>query len=526
MDDSGGQWPSLTRRQVLRYGLAGATSFAGLGLLEACGNGSSGQTQAVQGGTLIFAEGTGPAHLDPNGPGLSSPLLGMWRQMYDTLVWTDSNLKIIPQLATSWKNIDDLTWEFKLRQGVKFHNGEAFDATSVKFTLDRILDPKQKATQSARFTELDSVEIVDPMTVRMHTKHPFPVLLLGLTQAFIVPPVYVGQTPEKAATNPVGTGPFKFASWTQGDRLAFTANKEYWGDKPRVDEAVFRVIPDDATRLAALKAGEIHIDMILPIDSIDAVASDPNLRVEQSFIVNSLILMMDNMRGGPTANPLVRQAINYAIDKENLNKTLLRGKLRPLQGQLATPEAFGFSQSVKAYPYDPEKAKSLLSQAGYSGGFDTVINGPIGKYTADRDIVVAVADQLGKVGIRAKANPMEYGLFVQKLLASQLSPMFLIGWYTFGDAALADIWLTSLTGVYGHYYAPSPYDDLVTQAATALDPKARQAAYDKVATYQHDQALAAWLFQAADYYGVSKKVTGFHGRPDETTYLLPAGFVK
>jgi peptide/nickel transport system substrate-binding protein len=270
----------------------------------------------------------------------------------------------------------------------------------------------------------------------------------------------------------------------------------------------------------------VHIDMILPIDSIEAVSSDPNLRVEQSFIVNSLILMMDNMRGGPTANPLVRQAINYAIDKVGINNALLRGKLRPLQGQLATPEAFGFNPNVKMYPYDPGKAKSLLAQAGYPNGFDTVINGPIGKYTADRDIVVAVADQLSKVGIRAKANPMEYGLFVQKLLASQLSPIFLIGWYTFGDAALADIWLTSLTGAYGRYYGPSQYDDLVTQAATALDPKVRQATYNKVAEYQHDQALAGWLFQAADYYGVSKRVTGFHGRPDETTYLLPAGFVK
>jgi peptide/nickel transport system substrate-binding protein len=517
---------TLTRRRVLQYGIAGIGSVAGLGLLEACGTSATSGTQVAQGGTLVFAEGTGPAHLDPIGPGLSSPLLGVWRQMYDTLVWTDSNLKVIPQLATSWKNLDDLTWEFKLRDGVKFHNGEAFTADAVKFTLERIVDPKQKSTQSARFTELDSVTVVDPLTVRIKTKHPFPVLLLGLTQAFIVAPQYVSQNPAQAATNPVGTGPFKFVSWTQGDRLTFAANKSYWGEKPIVDQVVFRVIPDDASRLAALKAGEVHIDMILPIDSIEAVSSDSNLRVEQSFIVNSLILMMDNMRGGPTANPVVRQAINYAIDKEGINKSLLRGKLRPLDGQLATREAFGYDPNVKAYPYDPEKAKALLTQAGYPNGFETVINGPIGKYTSDRDIVIAVADGLGKVGIKAKANPMEYGLFVQKLLASQLSPMFLIGWYTFGDAALADIWLTSLTGAYGHYYSPSPYDDLVTQGATALDPKARQAAYNKVAEYQHDQALAAWLFQAADYYGVSKKVVGFHGRPDETTYLLPTGFQK
>lgn len=163
---------------------------------------------------------------------------------------------------------------------------------------------------------------------------------------------------------------------------------------------MFRVISDDAAWLAALKAGEIHIDMNLPLDAIDAVSSDPNLKVAKAFIDNSLILEMDTLRGGPTADPKVRMAINYAIDKDGINKTLLSGKLRPLAGQLLTDDAFGWNPNVKQVPYDPNMAKQLLTQAGYPNGFDTQVNGPIGKYTADRDIVIAVADQLNKVGIR------------------------------------------------------------------------------------------------------------------------------
>src|SRR5450759_47280 len=519
MDDHNLLNSTLTRRRVLQYGLLAAAGWSALGLLEACAPCSS-STSAPTGGTLIFGEGTGPTVLDPLGPGGSTPLLGYWRQMYDSLVWYE-NGQVVPQLATSWKNVDDLTWEFKLRTGVKFHNGEAFDANAVKFTLDRILDPKQKATQASRFTALKSVEVVDPQTVRMHTTTPFPVLLLGLTQAFIVPPQYITQSPDKALTSPVGTGPFKFDSWQQGSQLTYVANTEYWGGRPKLDKLVFRVIADDAARLAALKAGEIHIDMNLPLDAIDAVASDPNLTVEKAFIDNSLILEMDTLHGGPMANPKVRMAINYAIDKDGINKTLLSNKLRPLAGQLLTEDAFGWNPNVKQVPYDPNMAKQLLTQAGYPNGFDTQVNGPIGKYTSDRDIVIAVADQLNKVGIRAAANPMEYGLFIQKLISNQLGPMFLVGWFSFGDPALAEIWLTSKSTL-GHYYQDATYDQLVAQGASQLDTKQRQATYYQAAQYMHDQAMAAWLFQAATYYGVSKKVTGFSPRNDELPFFYPA----
>jgi peptide/nickel transport system substrate-binding protein len=516
----------LNRRRLLRYGILAGGSWAGLGLLSACAPSNSTSTTASatprKGGTLIFGQGTGPANLDPHGAGQSTPILGHWRQMYDTLVSTETTaLKVTPQLATSWKLIDSTTWEFKLRTGVKFHNGEDFDANAVKFSLDRIVDPKQKATIATRFSALTGVEVVDAQTVRMHTSTPFPVLLLGLSQAMIMPPKYTTQNPEKVLTAPIGSGPFMFDSWQQGSQFTYVANTSYWGGRPNLDKLVFRVIPDDAARLAALKSGEIHIDMNLPLDAIEAVSSDPNLKVASAFIVNSLILEMDTLRGGPTANPKVRMAINYAIDKEQINKTLLSGKLKPLAGQLLTEGTFGFNPNVKMVPYDPNMAKQLLAEAGFASGFDTQINGPIGKYTADREIVIAVADQLNKVGIRAKANPMDYGLFVQKLVANEAGPMFLIGWFSFGDPALATGWLSSRSTL-GQYYKDATYDALDAKGASDVDEKTRQATYYELAQHMHDQASAGWLFQAATYYGVSKKVTGFEPRTDELPYFYPA----
>lgn len=512
----------LSRRSFLRYGSAAAAGFVGLSHLPRLRSESVQEITAGRtGGTLIFAEGTGPNSLDPLGPGLSTPLLGYWRQMFDTLVWSE-NGKLVPQLATSWKTVDDLTWEFTLRRNVKFHNGEPFDANSVKFTMDRILDPSEASTQAARFTALKSVDVVDPYTVRFNTTTPFPVLLLGLTQAFIVPAQYTSQNPQQALAHPVGTGPFKFQSWQQGASMTLLANKSYWQGPPQLDQLVIHVIADDSSRLAALKAGQADIAMNLPLDDLATVQADPNLKVVGSYIDNSLVLEFDTVHGGPTANVKVRQAINYAINKDQINKSLLLNRLKPLAGQLLTSDALGWDPKVKEVPYDPEKAKHLLKEAGYPNGFETEVNGPIGKYTADQDMVIAIASQLNKVGIKAKANPMDYPLFVQKLTANQLGPMFLIGWFSFGDPALAEVWLTSKSTL-GHYYNDSNYDALVQQGASQLNTQARKQTYYQAAQYMHNQAMCGWLFQDATYYGVSKKVTNFVARKDEIQDFFKTG---
>ncbi len=184
------------------------------------------------------------------------------------------------------------------------------------------------------------------------------------------------------------------------------------------------------------------------------------------------------------------------------------------------PDTLGYNKALKAFTYDPDKAKQLLAQAGYPDGFDTTINGPIGKYTADRDLVVAIAAQLQKVGIRATPNPMEYSLFISKLSANQLGPMFLIGWYSFGDPALSAIWFTSKSTL-GQYYNDPKYDELVFKASGTVDTDERQKLYEQSSQYMHDQAMALFLTQPETYYGVNKRVSGFTPRDDEIAYFYP-----
>lgn len=513
MATSGGT-SSKNRRGVLRLvGYVAAAMMVGAGS-TACMSPGSGD---AGGSTLVFAEGTGPSSIDPLGPGITGPGLRAWRQMYDTLVWFEDG-KFVPQLATSWKTVDPLTWEFTLRENVKFHNGEPFDANAVKFTMDRILDPAQNATQRSRFGTVDSVEVVDATTVRIHTKRPAPVLLLGLTQAFIVPPKHTAENGGKAPDEPVGTGPFKFVSWRQGEKISFTANEDYWGGAPKVQNLEMRVIPDDATRLDSFMAGEVDINMNLPISTIDTVKRHEEASVMHEFSRAALLLEFDTTHGGPMADPLVRQALNYAVDKEALIATILNDTQRPLDGQVESAASLGYNKSLSAYPYDPEKAKQLLAQAGYPNGFETVINGPIGKYPADRDLVIAIAAQLEKVGVRATPNVTDFGSFIQAVGATKAGPMFLIGWYDFGDPALSTSWFTSESTL-GQYYADPTYDSLIAQASSTLDVEKRQRLYERASQHMHDEAMALFLTQPAMYYGVSKQVTGFVPRDDELITL-------
>lgn len=507
----------FSRRDVLRFGAYGSALVVVGGSAVACAAPSGSSSGGGAGSTLVYAEGTGPSSLDPLGPGITGPGLRAWRQMYDTLVWFE-NGDFVPQLATSWKNVDPLTWEFVLRQNVSFHNGEAFDANAVKFTMDRIMNPDQNATQRSRFGRLDSVEVVDSHTVRFHTKAPFPVLLLGLTQAFIVPPKYVAANGGKAPAKPVGTGPFQFESWSQGEKIVYTANKGYWGGAPKADRLEMRVIPDDSTRLDSFMAGEVHVNMNLPIAAIDTVKANKNAQVVHEFSRAALLLEFDTTHGGPTANKLVRQALNYAVDKQSLISTILNNTQRPLDGQLESPASLGYNKSLKAFPHDPAKAKALLAEAGFPNGFDMVINGPIGKYPADRDLVIAICSQLEAVGVRAKPNLTDFGSFIQSVGATKAGPAFLIGWYDFGDPALSTSWFTSASTL-GKYYADNTYDDLIAKASSTLDDSERQSLYEQASQHMNDEAMALFLTQPAMYYGLAKGVTGFTARDDEMVVL-------
>ena len=242
--------------------------------------GVPGVAAAAPSGTVVIAQGVDPTTLDPMNH-QETPAGVLARNVFDTLLERDDQLVVRPALAAEMpKLVAPTTWEFKLRSGVRFHNGEPMDAEAVKFSLERLVDPKLKLRGSPPFSPIDRVEIVDAMTVRVHTKAPWPILdtLVSTGQSAILPPKYYREKDAAVlARNPVGSGPFRFVRWVKDDRIELEANEQYWRGAPRVAKLVFRPIPDDAVRVAALQNGEIDVAVNIPPHLATVIAKHPKL---------------------------------------------------------------------------------------------------------------------------------------------------------------------------------------------------------------------------------------------------------
>lgn len=500
----------LRRRISIRWTVRGVVLAALLGLCA--------PAPADAAKTLVVAQGGGPTTLDPLKE-QAGPMMNIWTLLFDGLTRRADDGKIEPGLATSWRAVSATVWEFKLRQGVQFHNGEAFDANAVKFTLDRILDKSRASQALSRMQQLSHAEVVDASTIRIHTKGPAPTLPSGIGWAFVVPPKYTQEKGDAyAAQNPVGTGPFKFVRWRQAETIEMAANAGYWGRRPKIDALTVRQIPDDSTRMASLLSGETHIAVQIPTDLVKTVDEHPDARIASIGALMGLVIEFDTVRG-PLANKKVRQALNYGIDTKSLVRDLLAGQGRPLQGQVLTPGAFGFNADLEPYPYDPAKARQLLKEAGHPDGLSLTLSTPVGRYIADREMAIAVAGQLEKIGVKVTVVPKEWGVFIKELRADQLGPMFLIGWYNYGDASFALTHFTSRS-TFGVYQKNAQFDELVARGESQIDPEDRMRAYQRATELMRDEAPAAFLIQMPAIYGVSERVVGFKPRADERWNLF------
>ncbi|HSL50311.1 MAG TPA: ABC transporter substrate-binding protein, partial [Candidatus Deferrimicrobiaceae bacterium] len=282
---------------------------------------------AAPAGKVVIAQGVDPTTLDMMNQ-QEQPASNVGAQMFESLLERNQSLKLVPALAAEMpKLVAPTTWEFKLRRGVKFHNGEDFNADSVKYSIERLANPANKLRGSSSFAPIDRVEIVDPYTVRIHTKKPWPVFLshIALRQAAMYPPKeYAGKDAAAISRSPIGTGPFKFVRWVKDDRIELTANEQYWRGAPRVKSLVFRPIPDDAVRVAALQNGEIDVAVNIPPHMATIIANHPKLFLSQAPSVRTIQLMYYTHQfdaqhklvgpyAGPVADKRVRHALGLAV---------------------------------------------------------------------------------------------------------------------------------------------------------------------------------------------------------------------
>src|SRR5215472_13184412 len=314
--------------------------------------------------TVVYALQSDIDTWDPPGSVLREAII-LGYNVYDHLAVRDlKTRKVVPNLALSWKTLDDTTWEVKLRQGVKFHDGTPFTAKDVKATFDRVLDPVKKMIARGNHAKIKSVEIVDDYTVRFHTDGPYPLFVERLTALVMMSEKVIREKGQEwMQEHPIGTGPYKLVKWDRKQEHLLVRNDDYWGPKPAFKYVRIRIIPEQATQIAELISGGVDIIKAVPPDQMDVINKSGQARTSTSPILRTAFLAFDQSgRAGP--NPFqdrrVRQAANYAVDIDSIIKHVING-LGDRTATVVNPMAFGYDPSVKAYKQDLAQAKKLLA---------------------------------------------------------------------------------------------------------------------------------------------------------------------
>jgi peptide/nickel transport system substrate-binding protein len=444
-------------------------------------------------------------------------------QIFDGLVRMDANMQLTPMLAESWEMKDAQNFTLHLRKGVKFHDGSDFTAKDVKFTLDRILDPATKSTLRSYIAFVDKVDIVDDYTVLVHTSQPYVTLMKQMARGVLIVPkdAFEKMGAEAFATNPVGSGPFKFVRWVKDQEVVLDANRDYWQGPPKVDQVIIRPIAESSTRLAALLTGEADIVSGLPYEQLDIVQASKTAKLEKAKGLTIQFLAFNTFKP-PLDDVRVRKAINYAIDKELILKTVLKGYGVVNNGPFS-PLSFGYNPDQEGYPYDPEKAKALLAEAGYAQGIDLSLVYESGSSISADDLSVqAIAEQLRKVGIRVTLQPTERAQIIGPIVTGgAMEQMGLMNCRdALGDADFCTgLWFDP--GRRSFYYNTPELTQLINEELTLVDPDQRLKKLYEVGKYIVDDAGIGFLYTPDLFYATSSRVRGFEARGDRLLYLYP-----
>ncbi|MBM3275449.1 MAG: hypothetical protein FJZ00_09860 [Candidatus Sericytochromatia bacterium] len=494
------------RRLVLFVGLLT------LGVLSAGVTAASAQTTE-----LTIAVATDPLTLDPRG----SMNIISWSLAYhiaDPLVGKDKDLKIVPLLAESWERPNPRTWRFKLRRGVKFHTGEEVTSQAVKATIDVMMDPELAKTKKVQvssiirgnFRAVERVETPDPYTVVIVTKTPYRPMLMGLAQLGIVP-VSGLNAAEAYIAKPVGAGPYRFVEYVPGSRLVLEANDSYWGPKPKFKRVVVRIMPENATRVAALQTGEVMAIFNVPPDTIERLRANKDLEVRDTLTTRHNYLYLQNDRP-PFNDKRVRLALNYALDKDQITRVIFRGLAKPSSAPMG-PATVYFNHALKPYPYDLAKAKELLAEAGHPNGLKFVMGAPFGRFINDRQVAEAAVGQLAKAGFTVDLRVEEWGTSLANLLARKYDAFFgAYGGSTDPDYMLS--WLfTAKTSIIG--FNKPDVEALLLEGLQATDEASARKIYERAQQIVWEDAPLGFLYFQPDIVAFNKRLKGFGPRVDE-----------
>jgi peptide/nickel transport system substrate-binding protein len=469
-------------------------------------------------GELRIAIPWTPENLDPT-MNLSSIRAMVGVSIFDSLVGRDADNRIVPQLAESWRLVDDTTWQLKLRRGVVFHDGEPFNAEAARFTFQRVLDPEQKSPNRANMAEIARVDVIDDYTVNLVSRQPYAPLINRLLDFPMVPPKYTAEKGNQGmALKPVGTGPYRFVELVKDDRLVVEAFDRHWRGAPKIRRIVYKPIPEPFTRAAALRNNEVDLITTIPPSLARELERVGGLRVQR--VPSSWIIYLGlNAFKKPLSDVLVRQALNYATDVDAIVKNVLEGSGRRLEGPL-TPQMFGYDASVKGYAHDPARARKLLAEAGYPDGLEITLESPAGRYQGDKEIAEALGGQWQKAGFKPKVQVAEWGAYFKRYLGKQFQDAYLLG---LGGPMQDGDELYNLVSSKGRglYYKNERVDALFDLGRGTMDMARRRQVYRDLARAMVEDATWVFLLQQVDIYA-SRDRLSWTPRPDQWMPLREA----
>lgn len=541
----------MDRRKLLT--LTGAIGTGGLAGLSGCmesGGGGGGDGDGTVSGTtdggsgnamseVVIAPTTGPTTLDPQNH-REATTATILIHFYDGLVARDSNMEIQPRLAESWDKPDPETWEFTLREGVKFSNGEEFTAETVKYNLRRVsgqLNPDKTLPIVDQYEAIDTIEVLDDYQVRVNLKHPDPLFLETQAGLLYVPKKYTEENGFEALNdNPVGTGPFELDNWTRDERLVQTARSDYFRGEPAIEKITWRPMPESSSRLASLLDGSVHLIRSANPRSAERIKNNNTSELKSVRSARSAALWMNLEQDIPGRDgslfygePNLRKAVNYAIDVEAIIENILQGYGYRSNGWAPSEQFVGYNSEIEPYPHDPEKAQELLEEAGYGDGFSARLLVPRERYFKGVEASEAIATQLGEVGIDVELNAVEFGQFAEQTGNHNMPEFMFAAWgnSTFNalDAYIPLVksdQIFSLLPDEGRQEWVKTVDEKITQASQTSERDELDGILQELEMLMHEHAPFVFLFQYEDLYGVNNDLN-WNPRSDEMMYLYQSG---
>lgn len=493
--------------------------------------------------TLTIGVRAGPESMDPDFTATGTHAEAA-KHIFDTLVWSGDQLQLEPRLALSWTAIDTTTWEFKLRPNVKFHDGSDFTAEDVKFSIERVPTVSGPNPTTPYVRRVKAMTIIDPLTIRITTEGPAPSMPNDFVRLFIVSHIAAaGLTRDNAneAFNTgkatIGTGPFKFVSWTPKSELVLERFDGFWGGPAPWQKVVRKEIPNDAARVAQLKAGQVDMIVRVPAADVATLKRDPKLDVITGDTIYVFGVELDQrerspqitgkdgapLAANPFRDPKVREAISLAIDRPTLVDIAMEGLGSPAS-QNVTPGIFGYDPKLPALKPDLARAKALLAEAGYPNGFKVTLSFTSDRLPGDRAVGTSIAQMLARIGIDAQPNAQPTAVFFPTRTRGEYS-MIMAGWGTLtGEShyTLSSLMQTAdaakKTGAFNWRQSSNPaLDTLLDQAGIELDEGKRRALLQQAMGISVRDHYVIPTVIVGTAWALQKKITLVKPRADEDT---------